>query len=159
MKPNRPYIPYSVRVQVAARQAIAAGVYPRGTEIGSWPYARQLRELLYVLFGDEKVHLDHDPALENRQKVIRRDGQIGGYTPAANDPEFLIYRIVEGHRIKTYVRGDGAQRSDVSQRRYLNRIERNRKPKKEFKPRRAKHIRRISNDAGTVVPRHDLETK
>jgi len=154
MRAYRPYIPYSVRALVAERQADAKGFRPDP----KLPANLRLRSCLIFLFGTAKVHLDHDPALENRTKIMRRDGQIGGYIPPANDPNFLIYRIAEDHRIKTYVRGDGALRSDVSQHRYLKRVASNRKPKAAFKPRRTKHIRRFPNDA-TVIRGHDQKAK
>lgn len=138
MKLFRPYIPYDVRVTVAARQAIAAGVYPRECEIGCWPYTRQLRELLYVLFGDERVHLDHDPPLMLRSVQRNKNGEIIKYLPDANDPEFLIYRTAEDHDIKTRVRGDGAQHSDLGLRRKNKNIaaNRNNKPKQKIAQRK-----------------------
>lgn len=126
MKLLRPYIPLSVRVLVAERQIAQAGL-SRKTNWMDWlPYRVSSRERLEMnllaLFGDDKFDLDHDPALENRQfnKRTRK------YMPDANDPEFLVYRTKENHRIKTLVRGDGALRSDASQRRYLKKIARNR---------------------------------
>lgn len=136
MKLPRPYIPYSVRVIVAARQAFAAGV-DLPDELGEWPRTRQLRVLLRALFGNQKVHLDHDPPLMLRL-VQRRDGKIVRYNPDANDPAFLIYRTKQDHKIKTYVRGDGAQRSDASQRRYLKRVARNRSRSKRKRVRSSK---------------------
>ncbi len=153
-RPERPYIPYSVRAQVAERQADAKG-FRTDSRL---PANMRLRSCLIFLFGTARVHLDHDPPLMNRTKVIRGDGQIGRYIPGANDPNFLIYRTEEDHRIKTYISGDGAQRSDVAQRRYLNRVEENRKPKPKFKPRKPKQVRRASN-AGTVTRADDRKAE
>jgi hypothetical protein len=138
MKLPRPYIPLDVRLQVAERQL------GRTWSINGQTRTEKLRLMLKQLFGDDPVHLDHDPALENRQKLYDGTTHVA-YSPPANDPEFLIYRNAQDHKTKTFIRGDGAQRSDVSQRRYLNRVAANRKPKKKFKPRRAKRIRRIAN--------------
>jgi len=87
---------------------------------------RYLEKLLAYMFYPFVYHLDHDPALENRPFNPRTKK----YTPDANDPEFLIYRTKEDHRIKTLVRGDGAQLSDAA-------IARKRK-RKERKARRPK---------------------
>jgi hypothetical protein len=77
------------------------------------------------------LRLDHDPALCNReQRVYWRGDDVQGmnrivlYTPAANDPEHLIYRSHADHDIKTRVRGDGAQHSDLALRRIAKRRER-----------------------------------
>jgi hypothetical protein len=73
----------------------------------------RLDYLLKAMFGDEKVHLDHDPSL-----VLRYyDDVTGKYTPEANDPEFLVYRTAEEHRVKTFIRGIGAEFSDAAKRR------------------------------------------
>jgi hypothetical protein len=145
MKLPRPYIPLSVRLAVVTRQCREAGI---GVAPTSSKKAELINACLRRLFSDAKVHLDHDPALCNRglviAKVSKGVGKIVGYEPDANDPDFLIYRIKPNHEIKTRVRGDGAQRSDFAQRRYLKRVAKNRTEKKKFKPRRAKHIRRVT---------------
>ena len=118
----RPYVPLDVRVQVAERQLKfhVWRSHPQGSN------AAKLSVLLRDLFNGQPCQLDHDPALENRPFNARTKK----YTPDANDPEFLIYRTKEGHRIKTLVRGDGAQLSDAA-------IARKRK-RKERKARRPK---------------------
>ena len=70
--------------------------------------------MLGRMFGDQKVHLDHDPPLMLRHII---DAEKGIYDPAANNPRYLVYRTEEEHRLKTYVRGDGAQLSDAGKRR------------------------------------------
>jgi hypothetical protein len=112
----RPYIPLDVRLKVAERQL------GYGCSIKGQARSERLRLMLLKLFDGEPCHLDHDPALENRPYSDR----TGRYTPDANDSEFLIYRTVAGHKIKTYVRGDGALRSDAGQRRYLKKVAHNR---------------------------------
>ncbi len=103
------------------------------------PNSVRLQVALRQLFGDgASAELDHTPALAQR-KFNPRSGK---YTPDANDPAYLVYRLRDDHRTKTYVRGDGAQRSDVSQQRYLKRIATRKKPRAKFKPRKTKHIRR-----------------
>lgn len=129
MKLPRPYIPYEIRVQVAARQALAEDIV-LPPEADNWSYTQQLRELLYALFDGAKVHLDHNPALQNRKKVHYSNNEFAGYDPPANDPRYLIYRTADNHRTKTLVRGDGAQHSDAALARKNKRIARNRDPKR-----------------------------
>ncbi len=124
---RRRYVPLSVRVKVAERQMEAAfGMLP--SESGS--YAARLASALWHLSsgGTKKLELHHRPALVNRPLNSRGTDTV----PPANDPAHLVYLLKdEEHRIETYVRGVGAQRSDVSQRRYLKNVERNRKPKRQ----------------------------
>lgn len=146
MKLPRPYIPLRTRCLVAGLQIIRK--YPAATlplTDENLPLRLQLDNLLFQLFHGAPAHLDHDPPLCNREllQVDVRGEVITRYTPDANDTDYLIYRKVEDHKTKTFVRGDGALRSDMAQRRYLKRVAANRKPKKAFKPRRAKHIRRL----------------
>lgn len=109
----RPHIPLSVRCKVAAMGLLARGVnvfaeYSR--EDGETLAAlleRQLRKLAEVL-GTASLHLDHDPALRTREFNPR----TGKYTPDANDPAYLVYRTVEDHRTKTFIRGERGQFSD-----------------------------------------------
>jgi hypothetical protein len=127
MKRPRPYIPLAVRVEVARRQCAAAGVMP-GSNSVLFPYSTpKLETYLLVLFGDSPVHLDHYPAL------ILRDfnERTGKYNPDANDPEFLVYRTVEDHRTKTFVRGERGQLSDTILRAKNKSIARNRDPNRK----------------------------
>lgn len=125
MKLLRPYIDIRTRCIVATRQCgwSATGI-PGLMRLHQGHYGRLLQRILAEL--GEKIgtplHLDHDPALENRpfNKRTRK------YTPDANDPDYLFYRSKQSHRIKTLVRGDGALRSDASQRRYLKKVAKNR---------------------------------
>lgn len=129
MKLLRPYIPLKVRVEVAFRQMFLkdmAGLVD--ARLRARPDRERLDEAIHALFGKARVHLDHCPPLMLRER--RRDGT---YVPDANDPEFLVYRSKEDHRTKTFVRGDGAQRSDMGQRRYLKKVAANRKPKRKHK--------------------------
>lgn len=103
----RPHIPLAVRVQVAERQILNRGVWVRRTD-GDGAY---LAIMLESLFGADKPHLDHDPALGAREKIMR-GGEIVGYRPAANDPEYLVYRLAGDHKIKTNVRGEHGQHPD-----------------------------------------------
>jgi hypothetical protein len=124
MKLPRPYIPLNVRLKVAERQL------GRSWSIKGQSGKVRLRLMLKLLFANEPYQLDHDPALTNR-KFNRR---LRRYTPPANDPDYLVYRSAVGHDIKTRVRGDGAQRSDLAQRRYLKRVAANRDPKRKSRP-------------------------
>ncbi len=90
----------------------------------------QLADLLHCTASD--LRLDHDPALGAREK-IRRNGIIVGYEPAANDPEYLIYREKHAHHIKTNVRGIGAQHPDRVLIKKMRRHERGVKEKPKHK--------------------------
>jgi hypothetical protein len=111
----RPYIPLDVRIRVIERQLMKKGAYnywDRNIIESRFPKMRErLFAMLSIMFEGE-VHLDHDPALENRVKVFDNNGRLVGYQPDANDPEYLVYRNKHDHHIKTNVRGDGAQYPD-----------------------------------------------
>lgn len=134
----RPYIPLFVRVEVAARQCRERG-FEAATGILTLPISDRykLNELLLMLFANRPYALDHDPALVNRKKRRRlvydkkTDGvkAVWDYSPRANDPNFLIYREAgpgSDHDIKTRVRGDGAQLSDLGKARKAKRVKKNR---------------------------------
>lgn len=113
----RPYIPLDVRLDVATRQIqtlmklTSKPVYPDRLSL-----RRQLDEALASLkdiLKTNSLDLDHDPALVNRRKIHNRRGEIIRYVPDANDPRFLFYRASDGHDIKTRVRGDHGQYSDL----------------------------------------------
>jgi hypothetical protein len=135
----RPYIPVEVRCRVVLRQlgelwpddVISAWTKDRlGGRLGSLQALLDDRlEKLAALLGCTKkeLRLDHDPALAARQRW--GEGKTTVYLPAANDPEFLIYRTAHGHHLKTNVRGDGAQYPD----RVLIKRERKRREAKERK--------------------------
>ena len=136
----RPHIPFDVRCRVAMRQL---GLTPEQIErhletqdarnSGMW-YIRYLNEFLLPRLrsklGVIGLHLDHDPALENRRKVRKRaGGDVVYYDPDANDPDYLIYReggfTGSAHDIKTRIRGEHGQLSDHA----LARKEKNRQRK------------------------------
>ncbi len=134
MRLPRPYIPITARIAAAYRTANELGIrFP-----SSISRRVQLATILDRAFGDTEVELDHDPPLSQRAF----NAKTGKYTPDANDPDFMVWRTADDHRIKTYTRGDGARRSDVSQQRYLKRVAARKKPRTKFKPRKTKHIRR-----------------
>lgn len=126
MKLQRPYIPIRIRIKVASRQlrhfgASDALLTRERFEREDVYLDRMLTGLSLYLNGNifQPLHLDHDPALCNR-KFFQRTMR---YEPAANDPRYLIYRTEAEHDIKTRVRGDGAQLSDLALRRKFKRIE------------------------------------
>ncbi len=157
---KRPHIPMNVRVKVAARQlrqtsTIAASVL-YGLDDPTLSDSRRLRILLGHLFGTEKFELHHRPALVNRHSYVR---VVKGraklfYRPAANDQDFLVYLPKDDHGIETRVRGIGALRSDLGQRRYNKRVAENRglrkrRPKAKIKsqtswPKRSFQIKECS---------------
>lgn len=123
----RPYIPVSVRVQVAERQLIERGMF---TFVG--PASMRLRFSLKSLFNDKKAELHHRPALVNRR--LKRNGD---YDPPANDPAYLVYLADDDHDIETRVRGLHGQHSDFGLRRKNRRMDENRgrrkrRPKKKI---------------------------
>lgn len=109
--------------------------------------------VLFVLFGDVKVHCDHDPALEHRRYFPRRKKIADRYEPNANDPAFLVYRVVrdEGpatlepgplsHHVKTNVRGENGKRSDTAERVHRRRVEKNRPAREAVRAGRPKRRR------------------
>jgi hypothetical protein len=88
-----------------------------------------LARLIKAKFGDQKVHLDHDPSL-----VLRHFNEVTGkYTPDANDPKYLVYRTAEQHYEKTFLR-NGADFSDAAKRR--RKIKQERKAEEPPRPSR-----------------------
>jgi hypothetical protein len=137
---KRPYIPLKVRIAAAERQADTRVIMRK-----ILPPRKYLLWLLNILFGAQQLHLDHDPPLMLRDFNKR----TGKYTPDANDPEYLVWRTAAEHRIKTYVRGDGAQLSDagkrrkeIKRRRKMTRSESQRTTMNHFAPQRLKSSRR-----------------
>jgi hypothetical protein len=124
MKLPRPHIPIPTRIKVAQRQLRGFGASDAlmFKDIMETPavYLDRLLAGLSIYLGVlfKPLHLDHDPALCNRKYSYR----TGRYTPDANDPRYLIYRTQADHDIKTRVRGDGAQLSDLAKRRKTKRI-------------------------------------
>jgi hypothetical protein len=121
----RPHIPTSVKVKVAERQFDAK--FPNGREPydllkRDWTLSRRLEWLLFNIAraigcGVSELRLDHDPPLGARPR--RGEGKRTVYTPAANDPKWLSYRPhgvqFEGsHDVKTRIRGDHGQYSDIT---------------------------------------------
>lgn len=137
----RPAIPLSVKCEVAARQ-VMRGSSPTVSflTIPEKPLYIRLQILLTKLAMQtgckvDELELHHRPALVNRQWNARK----GDYDPPANSAEHLIYLTAADHDVETRVRGIGAQRSDLSQCRYLKRVERNREPKPK-KPMAGKRV-------------------
>jgi hypothetical protein len=144
MKLYRPHIPITTKIDVAARMCCESG-HTRAAEEASpensptWSQVQRLAHLLFALFGGKPSHLDHDPPLMLRRSLSSQDGTTI-YHPAANDPRYLIYRAAEDHKIKTFVRGDGAQLSDMAKRRKQKKHERKARPK--WRPTLVKEIDR-----------------
>lgn len=126
MKVARKYIPLSVRVQVAERQLCELGDWGKINvalaETSCRSLKLRLEGALAHLFPGQHTELHHRPALVNR----RWNKRTKDYEPRANDPDFLVYLAEDDHDIETRVRGQGAQRSDLGQRRYLKRVAKNR---------------------------------
>jgi hypothetical protein len=149
VKRPRPYIPISVRVQVARRQWMLERFDdPTLTSVRNLSESRQLAYMLGLLFV-EHPELDHDPALENRQF----NPKTGKYKPDANDPRYLIYREKLLHLQKTTGRRPGAERTVTSKgsdnwlAKKFRKLEGKQKPKAQipsrpFPKRRAKNAAR-----------------
>lgn len=156
MKRPRPYIPISVRLQVACRQLAERG--RDYVTIGSAVTAdgARLAIILETLFGDQRYELHHRPSLINRQWNARKRE----YNPPANDPAHLIYLAKHDHKIETLVRGVGAQRSDFAQRRYLKRVAQNRTKRKTKGPFAIAWARRSkAKQVSRPWPKHKMQSR
>jgi hypothetical protein len=156
----RPPISLAIRLDVALRQKGVAG-HERTAIISDITKARRLRATLELELinlaknmgcaSGADIDLDHDPALENREKLIETPAggyirsiivpkgyKVKAYFPDANDPEHLFYRprareAAGSHKIKTTVRGDHGQLSDLSLANKNKNIKRNRSGVKKTK--------------------------
>lgn len=128
MKLARPHISIKIRLEVIARQLMESKqLYDVLTVmVLTMKESERLAYLLKCKFGDEPVALDHDPPLMLREIV---DAEKGIYKPDACDPKYLVYRTAAEHKMKTFVRGDGAQYSDAAKRRRMIRSQRQDRPK------------------------------
>lgn len=139
MKLYRPHVPLESRCRVALRQlgemwpddVIEANRRdPKRSSIKAIvPHAfapshgRLLEDLLRRLAdllncATEDLRLDHDPPLGARPQFRRGLGKKTYYEPDANDPAHLLYRphgsqFAGSHDVKTRIRGDHGQYSDV----------------------------------------------
>ncbi len=149
MRLLRPYIPITVRIQVAERQLreqfgwteimLTRMRRPRSGEHMTPTKTTLLDRLIEKISAgiriehphfDGTLELHHRPALTNRPFNFKPQD----YDPPANDPEFLVYISDFDHYIETNVRGVGAQRSDLGQRRYNKKVARNRMAKDKKRP-------------------------
>jgi hypothetical protein len=115
----RPSIPLKARCRVALRQ-LGEMFIDDVIDANEGRYGALLAGLLIRLAellrpGESiRLHLDHDPPLGAREQIKARHPAPYAYRPDANDPEFLIYREAEAHGIKTRVRGEHGQHSDLT---------------------------------------------
>lgn len=137
----RPNIPTGIKLKVVLRQV--GEIFPdqvlaeakRDRMMG-----RQLNGLLKMLAETlncevSDLRLDHDPPLGARDKSKWSASGKTYYIPDANDPEHLFYRPhgaqFEGsHDVKTRIRGDHGQFSDIALIKRQRRRERGPKPKR-----------------------------
>ena len=90
---------------------------------------REKLEKIAELLGCDVANLqrDHDPALVNRKKLVElpdgrrrrviippRGARVIRYYPDENDWRFMVYRPKARHVVKTRVRGDHGQLSDLA---------------------------------------------
>ena len=138
MKLHRPYIPLAIRIKVVERQLRKkVGWTDLMFSHARSGFSREgglLHYLLQKLSASDGVEsyqweLHHRPALINRPSGIDTVRGTVVYIPDANDPDYLVYLAKPEHDIETRVRGVGAQRSDLGQRRYNRKVARNRAPK------------------------------
>lgn len=155
----RPSIPLFVKCQVLIRQLeyddlsakIMLAVHQR-------KYGALVENLLGRLAGKlgcerSELRLDHDPALGMRKK--RGEGKNTVYAPNANDPAFLRYRPHgaqhEGsHDVKTRIRGDHGQYSDVV---LIKRQRRRERALDEAVKKKRPDLRKSSAHSGTHKPK------
>ena len=119
MRLYRPYVPVEVKCRVLLRQIgeiwIDEVLEANRGNLGD--LLIELRGRLAALLDCpvSSLQLDHDPPLGARVRLQSSDGKCRTiYRPAANDPEHLVYRVKEAHRVKTLVRGDHGQFSDLA---------------------------------------------
>jgi hypothetical protein len=137
----RPAIPLEVKLRVVLRQL--GEMFPDDVIAIAKKnrcLARQLNGSLAMLASNlgcevKDLRLDHDPALATRPQERRGLGKKTYYVPDANDPEFMKYRPhgaqFEGsHDVKTRIRGDHGQFSDIALIKRQRRRERPPKPKR-----------------------------
>lgn len=110
------------------------------------PDGKLIAFLIGRLFGHAKIALDHNPALILREFNKR----TGKYTPDANDPAHLIYRVVDDHHRKTNVSGDGALRSDTAERVHRRRLEKNRDRREAVRAGQPKRRNKIAHKKRSV---------
>ncbi|MDE2096842.1 MAG: hypothetical protein KGL39_06305 [Patescibacteria group bacterium] len=145
----RPHIPLTTKLRVACHGL--GDLFPDDV-IAAAKEAHALRDLLTDRLGRlaalleceaKDLRLDHAPALVNREKlvelpdgnkiwtiVVPSGGRVLEYRPAASDPEYLVYRSRAAHDVKTRIRGDGAQLSDLALARKEKRRIKKKKPKR-----------------------------
>lgn len=153
----RPLIPTHVKLTVALRQLGSLDKTAIVLRVREATRLRQLgaalsyaKEELARKFGCEvaDLRLDHNPAIENREKLVElpngrrvrtvivpKGAEVIRYFPDANDPEHLLYRphspeFALSHLIKTNVSGDGAKHSDRAMAAKNKNIARNRDPRR-----------------------------
>jgi hypothetical protein len=143
----RPHVPLSVCCEVAERQLRAAGEIKDVIAVaGSRTYSNKLRTLLPWLawvLGCEpsELRLDHDPPLAARPRNSQGLGLKSRYEPDANDPDHLFYRPhgaqhAGSHDVKTRIRGDHGQLSDlalIKKARRYDPLTKNKPPKRKVK--------------------------
>jgi hypothetical protein len=130
---HRPHVPLSVQCDVALRQLhLSSGERFEILRRFDRKYSG-LKETLLISIAASigclrgALQLDHDPPLGAR-KQIKRAGKFIRYHPDANDPEYLFWRDKESHRVKTRVRGEHGQYSDLT---LIKRERRRNRPKKK----------------------------
>jgi hypothetical protein len=107
--------PLSVCVKVAERQyeavtTIEAQIF-YVQHVAGKSLAFRLAHLLAAIFGDQKLALDHDPALILRKYNPRIKDVAARYSPHAHSVDHLIYRVKANHDEKTFGRKEGAERT------------------------------------------------
>ena len=158
----RPHIPLEIRCRVLLRQigemwpddCLAAARKAKSLSA----YENGLKQMLAdnLGCGTKDLRLDHDPPLGARRK--KGEGKKTVYTPAANDPDHLFYRPhgaqFEGsHDIKTRVRGDHGQYSDIAL------IKRERRRQRKAKPTRKLVSRSTFPKGRKLQSRNNLRRK
>lgn len=168
----RPPIPIETKLAVACRQLgnspwiVAASVAEaKKRRLLAHTLETALAVLAERLRCDVRdLRLDHDPPLGDRDKT--GEGKSTAYDPPANDPDHLSYRphgaqFDGSHDVKTRIRGERGQYSDLARIKRRRRRERGEhareiaagKPKRRLKRKKPKRGRRRIRSASRWPPK------
>lgn len=138
----RPAIPLEVKCRVALRQLGDTPSADRLIDNSKGMLGHFLKCLLFNLAESfdcsvNDLRLDHEPALALRPQFKRGLGKKTYYEPDANDPEYLFYRphgaqYAGSHDVKTRLRGDHGQYSDIALIKRQRKRDRPPKPKRKW---------------------------
>jgi hypothetical protein len=130
---HRPHVPLSIQCDVVMRQCYLTPTHRTENLRRFKGNYSVLKQTLLIAFAasikcsHHDLQLDHDPPLGARRQIWK-SGKFVRYEPDANDPQHLFWRDKESHRVKTRVRGEHGQYSDLA---LIKRERRRSRPKKK----------------------------